>query len=62
MTVTDELGCSGSRDPLAFWRITGFCNPKVRARDPQNRDPGYQGSSESIFIGQQLSLYFKILY
>jgi len=51
----------GSRDPIAFLRITGSCDRQGKTRDPQERDPGYQSSSESIFIEQQLSLNFRVL-
>ena len=61
MTASHEVACFGSRDPLAFPRITGFCDRPGKPRDPQNRDHGYQSLCNPTFMGGRVSLYMIII-
>jgi hypothetical protein len=56
MTASYERARFGSRDPLAFPRITGFCDRHGKTRDPARRDPGYQNVCNSTFMGRRVSL------
>jgi hypothetical protein len=49
--ATREVVRFGSRDPPAFWRIPGFCVRQGKARDPKERDHGYQNLCDSILMG-----------
>jgi hypothetical protein len=40
--------------------ITGSCDRKGKARDPKERDHGYQSSNGSNYIQEKWSLYFNI--